>query len=91
MILVSYDISNDKLRTRFSKFLSKYGRRIQYSIFEIDNSKKILDNITFKIKEQFEKEFTERDSVYIFELSNSCKTTRYGYAKNEESDFFIIF
>lgn len=45
MIIISYDISNDKLRTQFSKFLSKFGHRIQYSVFEIENSKKLLDNI----------------------------------------------
>ena len=41
MLLVSYDISDDKLRTHFAKFLSKYGYRLQYSIFEISNSPKI--------------------------------------------------
>lgn len=45
MIIVSYDISDDKLRTNFAKYLSKFGHRIQYSVFEIDNSTRILDNI----------------------------------------------
>ena len=45
MVIVSYDISNDKLRTSFAKYLSRFGHRIQYSVFEIDNSKRIVDNI----------------------------------------------
>lgn len=45
MIVVSYDISDDKLRTKFSKYLSKFGHRLQYSVFEIDNSTRILNNI----------------------------------------------
>ena len=45
MVIVSYDISVDKLRTKFSKYLSRFGHRIQYSVFEIDNSKRIIDNI----------------------------------------------
>lgn len=90
MILVSYDISDDKLRAKFSKYLQKFGHRIQYSVFEIDNSKKILDNISLGIKNNFEKRFSQSDSVIIFELSTSCKITRYGYAKNEESDLHII-
>ncbi len=45
MYLVLYDIEDDRLRTRFSKFLQKYGRRLQYSVFEVKNSKRILDNI----------------------------------------------
>ena len=50
MIVVSYDISDDKLRTRFSKYLSKFGHRLQYSVFEIDNSPRIIDNIITDIK-----------------------------------------
>ena len=42
MLIISYDISNDKLRTKFSKFLCKFGYRLQYSVFEIKNSKRIL-------------------------------------------------
>ena len=50
MVIVSYDISDDKLRTKFSKYLSKFGHRLQYSVFEIDNSNRILDNIVTDIK-----------------------------------------
>lgn len=90
MIIISYDISIDKLRTKFARYLQKYGHRIQYSVFEIDNSKKILENISLGIKNNFEKRFSQEDSVIIFELSSSCKITRYGYAKNEETDLHII-
>lgn len=90
MVIVSYDIANDKLRTRFAKFLSRFGHRIQYSVFEIDNSDKILDNVVAEIKNHFEKRFTQEDSVYIFQMSKSCKIERYGYAKNEETDLIMI-
>lgn len=90
MIIISYDISDDKLRTKFSKYLEKYGHRIQYSVFEIDNSEKILTNIMADISNRFEKRFKQEDSVIIFMLSKSCKTVRYGYAKNEESDLVLI-
>ena len=90
MIVVSYDISDDKLRTKFSKYLSKFGHRLQYSVFEIGNSKRIVDNIVTDIKNRFEKCFTQQDSVIIFKLSSSCEVLRFGYAKNDEKDFFII-
>lgn len=86
MILLTYDIADDKLRTRFSKFLLSYGRRLQYSVFEIDNSKRVLDIVKSEIKNRFEKKFDQSDSVLIFQLSNTCEIIRYGYAKNEESD-----
>ena len=55
MILISYDIKDDKLRTKFSKYIKKYGYRVQYSVFEITNSKRMLDNIMSEIKSNFEK------------------------------------
>lgn len=90
MIIVSYDISDNKKRTKFAKYLSRFGHRIQYSVFEIDNSEKVLSNIVSDIQNRYMKVFDQTDSVYIFQLSSSCKVTRYGYAKNEESDLQII-
>ena len=91
MIILSYDISNNKLRTRFSKFLCKYGHRIQYSVFEIENSKTILDNVITQIKTKFENKFSDADSIYIFNLSCSCEVIRMGYAKHEEEDIIIVW
>lgn len=90
MLIISYDIANDKLRTRFSKFLSKFGGRLQYSVFEIRNSDRVLENITIQIKYDFEKKFSQTDSIIIFDLSRNCKIISYGYAKNNETDLMII-
>lgn len=90
MLLVSYDISNNKTRTHFAKFLSKFGHRLQYSVFEIDNSKRILNLIQLEIKNKYEKRFKESDSIMIFEMSSSCKITKYGYAKHQDEDFILI-
>lgn len=90
MILISYDISSDKLRTKFSKYLEKYGHRIQYSVFQIDNSEKMLDNIMCDIENTFSKRFNECDSVYIFKMSQNCKVKRFGYARHDEEDIIII-
>ena len=90
MILISYDISDNKLRTRFSKFIMKYGRRIQYSVFEITNSKRMLNNIMCEITNNFERKFKQTDSVIIIETSENCKITKFGFAKNEESDIIIV-
>ena len=90
MLLVSYDISNDKVRTRFSKFLSKFGFRLQYSVFEINNSSTVLRNIQAEIENTYVKHFTEEDSIIIFNLSETCTKTCYGYAKNEDKEFFLI-
>ena len=90
MLLISYDISNDKIRTKFAKYLSKFGFRLQYSVFEITNSDTVLKNIENEIQNLYLPSFTEEDSVIIFNLSATCKKTCYGYAKNEETDVFVI-
>lgn len=90
MVIISYDISDDKLRTKFSKYLSRFGHRLQYSVFEIDNSTRILNNIITDLKNKYERAFSQPDSVIIFKMSSSCEIIRYGYAKNDEKDFIII-
>ena len=90
MVFISYDISDDKLRTKFSKYLSRFGHRLQYSVFEIDNSTRLLNNIITDLKNKYERAFSQSDSVIIFKMSSSCEIIRYGYAKNDEKDFITI-
>lgn len=90
MILISYDIQDDKLRNKFAKYIKKYGYRIQYSVFEITNSKRMLDNIMCEISNKYEKEFGQSDSVIIIETSENCKIRKWGYAKNDESDIIVV-
>ena len=90
MIVISYDISNDKKRARFNKYIRKFGHMLQYSVYEIDNSERILNNIVTDINMKWMKQFDECDSVYIFQMSSSCKVQKFGYARNEDSDFIIV-
>ncbi len=91
MILVSYDFTNDKERTKFAKFLKKFGRKVQYSVYEIKNSSRVLQNIITEI-EFYSKRFQKTDSVILIFLCEACdkKVKRYGYAKNEESDVIVF-
>jgi CRISPR-associated protein Cas2 len=79
MIIVSYDISNNKLRTKFSKMLQKQGAiRVQNSVYEVENTKRIIDNIKIQI-DIFKKLFKYDDSVIIFDIESN-KLTKYGNA-----------
>lgn len=90
MVLVSYDISDDRLRTKFSKDLSKYGFRLQYSLFQIENSERLLDNFINILENKYASKFSQSDSVMIIRLNTNCKIDKYGYAKNEDTDCFVI-
>ncbi len=92
MILLSYDISDDKVRTQFSKFLNRFGRRLQYSVYEIRNSHRVLQNILNEIELVYKKKFTGADSIVIFQIceGDKKKVIRYGYAVNEEKEVVIF-
>ncbi len=92
MLVISYDFSNDKTRARFSKFLKKFGRKIQYSVYEIHNSDRVLHNILKEIELHYQKSFENSDSILIFSVCEGCKkkVARFGYAKNEEKEVVVF-
>lgn len=67
-----------------------YQDHYQYSVYEIENSERILNNIITDLNNKYIKQFDQYDSVYIFHMSPSCKITKYGYAKNEDNDLIIL-
>jgi CRISPR-associated protein Cas2 len=90
MLVVSYDISNNKLRTRFSKTLEKTGGiRLQMSVFEFNNTKRILENLKIKIETDFSKKFDGGDSIFIFETDNA-EAIKYGNAIHRDKDLVFL-
>lgn len=70
MIIISYDIKDNKLRTRFSKMLMRHGAiRLQFSVYEVNNTRRVIDNIKMQITEWYGHLFTPADSVVIFEVA----------------------
>lgn len=90
MILISYDISSDKARGRFNKYIRKYGFMLQYSVYEITNSESMLDKIMWEIENRWEKVFEESDSVIIIKTGASCKIKKFGYVSHDEDDIIVI-
>lgn len=90
MLIIAYDISDNKLRTKFSKYLKKFGYRLQYSVFKIKNSERVLKTIKSDIEANFLKRFSQEDSVLIFDLSEQCKIKKYGFAKNEDDTIMFL-
>ena len=89
MYLIIYDIQDDKLRTKFAKFLEQYGIRMQYSVFSVTNSPRILTNIKVEITRLFEKCFTQGDSVMVYQVPDDACVAKFGYPVDDESDLII--
>lgn len=85
MLVISYDICDDKLRTRFAKMLTKNGAiRLQLSVYEVNNTDRVLNNLMVLI-DDFAKKFEGGDSVIIFDVS-AVKLTKYGNAIHRDTD-----
>lgn len=90
MIIVSYDIADDKLRGRFAKMLTKNGAiRLQYSVYEINNTKRVIDNILILIETKFSKQFSGADSIVIFDVGNR-NIRKYGNAIHRDKDVVYL-
>lgn len=90
MLVVSYDISNNKIHARFAKMLGKHGGvRLQYSVFEINNTKRIQDILRVKIETVFSKEFDGGDSIFIFE-TDLKKAVKYGNAIHRDQNLIFF-
>lgn len=92
MLIVAYDFQKDKTRTKFAKFLDKFGRRIQYSVFEMKHSQRVLKNVVSEVELKYKKSFKNTDSIMVIPICEGCekKITRYGYAENEEKDVLVF-
>lgn len=67
-VLVIYDITDDRRRTRFARLLESYGRRVQLSAFEF-----WLDEIRYReLKEKMNKMTDGEDNVRIYELRKTA-------------------
>ena len=87
---VSYDIPDDKRRTKLAKTIKDFGDRVQYSVFECILEKDLLDKMANRIdKIIVEKE----DSVRIYPLCGNCEREIRVIGKGEvtkNEDVYII-
>lgn len=89
MVVISYDIADDLIRSRFSRMLTKNGAvRLQYSVYEVVNTPRVISNICVKI-ESYAKHFTSDDSVIIFDVSSE-KIKKYGNAIHRDKDIVFL-
>lgn len=71
--VITYDISNDKRRTKLSDLLGAYGVRVNYSVFEVEINQTKLDKLLYEIelKKLINKKY---DSLRFYHLCENCVT-----------------
>jgi CRISPR-associated protein Cas2 len=65
------------------------GIRLQYSVYEFNNTSRLINNIKETINSKFSKLFTPDDSVLIFEVKND-KIEKYGNAIHRDRDILFL-
>lgn len=66
--IVSYDIPNDKRRSKVAKILGGYGRRAQYSVFECE----IDDEKREKLERALQREIdAEEDDIRFYPMNRA--------------------
>ncbi len=65
-IVVSYDIPDDKRRTRVMKALKDFGQHVQYSVFECDLKQEDYRRLRQRLKKLIE---PRQDNIRFYVLS----------------------
>jgi len=71
LVVISYDVADDKRRSRVFKTLKNFGQWMQYSVFECE-----VDKMNFlKLKDRLDRliDAEEDDSIRFYFLCESCK------------------
>lgn len=66
--VVCYDVVDDRRRNRIFKLLKDYGRRVQYSVFEVECDEKSWIQLEFRLSALL----SEEDSLCVYTLCQSC-------------------
>ncbi len=84
--LVIYDIVENTKRTKFARFLSGYGNRVQKSAFEVSITEKKFDEMLRKIPSFC----TMEDSIRVYRISGKNLVHKWGIDYLEEQEDIII-
>lgn len=69
LIVVSYDVVNDRRRAKVHKMLKNFGTRVQYSVFECQLDAKELKRLQKRLRPLID---LKEDSVRFYQLCEVC-------------------
>jgi CRISPR-associated protein Cas2 len=70
LVLIAYDIANDKRLRRVAQLMESYGARVQRSVFECRITQNQLDELIEKVKAMIKR---REDRVHIYRLCETCQ------------------
>ncbi len=85
--VISYDIKNDKRRTKVCNILKDFGNHVQYSVFECELDEKNYTKLLSKVLPHINK---DADSLMIYSLCEGCRKKIKVYGINKVIDESIL-
>ena len=86
LVLVIYDIVDNKKRTKFVKFLEKYGVRVQKSAFEriiiLNQYNELISKIPYYISEE--------DNIRVYKLKVDGEVVSWGSGMSQAEEVIIL-
>lgn len=88
-VVISYDIPDDKRRTKIHKILKSYGQWMQYSVFECDLSATEYAKLRSRLSKLVQ---PEQDSIRFYFLCRCCqgKVERIGGEQPRDETVFFV-
>lgn len=88
-VVVSYDIADDKRRTKIHKVLKSYGQWMQYSVFECDLTETQYAKLRSRLSKLIK---SEQDSIRFYFLCRCCqgKVERIGGEMVRDDTIFFV-
>lgn len=90
LIVVSYDVADDRRRTKLAQALKDFGARVQYSVFECLLEADQVERMRLRIERLIS---PEEDSVRIYRFCADCgsRTEIFGLGKlPEDPDVYVL-
>ena len=87
-VVVCYDISDDKRRTKIHNILKSYGQWMQYSIFECELTKPQYAKLRYRLSKLIKE---ETDNIRFYFLCECCqgKVERIGGEELRDNTIFF--
>lgn len=87
IILIIYDIVENKARAKMVKFLNRYGIRVQKSAFEANLTRRQYNRLLQEAPQYIDE---ETDSLRIYILENYMAVSSWGVGATHTEDVIII-
>ena len=90
-VVISYDISDNKRRSKIAKIMEGYGYRVQYSVFECELDRKKLAELMQRLRPLVNKKAEESIRIYPLSAESEKKLKVIGLdlARELQSVFII--